>query len=257
MIDAEIGPIDAGGMLIEWFDVVSDDDESSIVASIENDRPDYSSQPGFVRKLLPIVFSPASEHTMSGGFYLFDTVANAHRHQQWTENVHRVDGRVFHERPFVSNLRGQAATVVGAHDFAPLRTSQAAQRVRIWDTRGQDAEQLAREYWPAVMAAGDGGLSSVWLGANSAEQRIVLVTIAPRTAGGSDLDLEVLRALRGRLAIPFPAGPLASVPLVDLCMWVFTIWRAPGAEGVRPGLWPNSPPFPAPVARVSGQAVSV
>lgn len=257
MSDAEMGPILAGGMLIEWFDVVGDDDESSIVASIENDRPDYSSQPGFVRKLLPIVFSPGSERTMSGGFYLFDTVSNARQHQHWTETVHRVDGRVFHERPFVRNLKGQVAAVVGVHDYAPLVTAHAAQRVRIWDVPGEDVERLARESWPAVRAAGAAGLSSVWLGANAEEHRIVLVTVAPRTPGVVDPDLEVLQALRGRLAIPLPSGPLAATPAIDLCMWIFTIWRPPGPDGVPAGIWPNSPPFPSPGERSHEQDVGV
>lgn len=233
-------------MLIEWFDVVGDDDESSIVASIEHDRPDYSRQPGFVRKLLPIVFSPGSEQTMSGGFYLFDTVDNARKHQHWTETVHRVDGRLFHERSFVRNLKGQLAAVVGAHDYAPLVTAHAAQRVRIWDAPGQDVERLARKSWPAVRAAGAAGLSSVWLGANAEDHRIVLVTVAPRTPGLAGLDLQVLQALRGPLAVLFSSGPLAAAPAIDLCMWVFTIWRPPGIDGVRAGIWPNSPPFPAP-----------
>jgi hypothetical protein len=253
--DAEIGPVAAGGMLIEWFDIVGDDDESSIVASIENDRPDYSRRPGLVRKLLPVVFSPASERTMSGGFYLFDTVANAREHQHWTEAVHRVDGRLFHERPFVRNLRGQVAAVVGVHDFAPLATAQAAQRVRIWDVPGRDVETLARECWPAVLSQGAAGLSSVWLGVNVEQHRIVLVTVAPRTAGTADPDLEVLQSLRGRLAIPFSAGALAAPPAIDLCMWIFTIWRPPGRDGVRAGVWPNSPPFPAPVDHVHAPAV--
>jgi hypothetical protein len=249
MSAVDTGPIRASGMLLEWFDLVGPETVGPpIVTEIERDRPVYAAQPGFIRKLLPIVFERDGGAAEAGGSYLFDSLANLRAHLQWTQTEHRIDGLLFHEQPFVANFRGFAGEVVGAQDFAPLASKQAANRIQVWRTKGQSALPLARKAWPILLArARDVGLSAVWLGADSETQTIGLLSVAPRLSARSELDYAALDRLRGPMSIADGLKDFADLErVVDKCMWVFTIWLPPVNGRPTQGLWPSSPPLPAP-----------
>jgi hypothetical protein len=235
-------------MVVELFDVVGDGDESDIVLSIEEDRPHYSARPGLIRKLLPIAVDTTTGKVTSGGSYLFDSVENARRYLHWTEAEYRVDGLLFHERPFVSNLTCFLGSVVGAYDYAPIETSQASKRVQIFQAAPGRARPVAEQAWPRIQAAGgQHGLSAVWLGVDSGSDRIALLTVVSRTASlaGDDYGAWArLSNVEWADELMTPESPVK--PLHDACMWVFTVWRPPREGKETLGLWPNSPPLPAP-----------
>ncbi len=234
--------------MVEWFDVVGEGSESDIVVSIETDRPHYSARPGLIRKLLPIAVDKASGKVTAGGSYLFDSLENARGYLQWTETEYRVDGLLFHEQPFVANLSCFLGSTVGAVDYAPIETSHASKRIQVFQASPGAAARLAKDAWPAIEKAGAAhGLSSAWLGVDASSDRIALLTVAARTASEQGDDYSAWDRLN---AVPlaekaFPAGSLVKV-IHDACMWVFTIWRPPVDGNETLGLWPNSPPLPAP-----------
>jgi len=256
---SDTGSAMAGAMLIEWFRVLGDEDEQGIVESIERDRPDYSMRPGLIRKLLPIVHSPDSTTVLSGGSYLFETLDDARAYLHWTEHEHRVDGVLFRDRPFVADLRGFLAPVVGVQDFAPIGESHAAQRIQVWHCgRDADVTAIARRLWPGILSrATQAGVSSIWLGADADTRCIGLVTVAPKTEKCTGHDYAVLDALRGRMCLANDDDELRALEtVVDECMWVFTIWLPPRNGRIREGLWPNSPPLPSPAGRARLTEVS-
>jgi hypothetical protein len=107
-----------------------------------------------------------------------------------------------------------------------------------------------------LVAVKDERLVGAWLGVNDVDNTLGLVLVCTRWSdrGTNDyLSFEFLRSLA-----LFEAGaPPQEQLIVDRCMWVFTIWLPPSAGHATSGLWPNSPPLPAPdYHQAPGQASS-
>src|SRR5258708_37730659 len=167
-MDAPLGDIPCEATVIELFDVVSSEDESAIVESIETDRPHYALRPGLIRKLLPIAIDAVSGKVTSGGSYLFDSLAHAREYLRWTGEEYRSGGRLFHEQPFVANLFCFVGQIVGAHDFKPFESAHASKRVQISRAPAGQSRQIALDLWPSVIdAAAFSELSALWLAYNS------------------------------------------------------------------------------------------
>jgi hypothetical protein len=245
MVSKDSRDIQCGALLAEWFDVEGGNpDPLELVRSIERDRPHYTRRPGLVRKLLPISVDPTTGKVGSGGFYLFKRLHDTDEYFRWTESEYRVDGLLFHERPFVANLHKFVGRIVGAHDFRPIGLSHAALRFQLWSCREKDAEARATRVWPELRRAAEiSGLASVWLAADEVNQHIGAVTVASRTPDTATDDYGAW----GRLAGVAELDELRSLTKVqDLTLWVFTIWLPPEENSETPWLWPNSPPLPAP-----------
>jgi hypothetical protein len=245
MVSKDSRDIQCGALLAEWFDVEGGEpDPSELVRSIERDRPHYTRRPGLVRKLLPISVDPRTGKVGSGGFYLFERLRDTDEYFRWTESEYRVDGLLFHERPFVANLHKFVGRIVGARDFRPIGLSHASLRFQLWSCRERDAEARATRVWPELSRAAEtSGFASIWLAADEVNQHIGAVTVASRTPDTVTDDYGAW----GRLAGVAELDELRSLSKVqDLTLWVFTIWLPPAANAETAGLWPNSPPLPAP-----------
>jgi hypothetical protein len=248
MGNGAVGAVECGAMIVELFDVAGSDDATAIVDSIEADRPHYTVRPGLVRKFLPLAIDATTGNVTSGGAYLFDSLENAQAYLRWTGEEYRVEGLLFHERPFVANLSCFIGPVVGAHDFDSFETAQASIRIQLWQAPLHQAHRIARAAWSALKAAaGELGLSGIWLAVEPDTDRIALITVIRRTesVGGDDYDAW------NRLGTERSPGKMLSnntalKSVHDACMWIFTIWQ-PARNGIRQlGLWPNSPPLPSP-----------
>jgi hypothetical protein len=237
----------AKGILIEWFDVIGDSrDLNPIVEEIERDRAVYADRPGFVRKLLPFVSDVITGENYAGGSYLFETAANAQSHSDWTTKEHRVDGMLFPEMPWVANFGGFVGEVIGAVDADSNLSNHAAKRILVWQAGRDAAREAAGAIWPLVLEAfKDKRLVGAWLGVNEAENTVGLVLVATRMADRSANDYAGFEFLRGLEIFETGAPPVEQL-IVDRCMWVFTIWLPPSQGKETAGLWPNSPPMPAP-----------
>jgi hypothetical protein len=252
MTESSVGTIEARGILVEWFDVVVPKGEEALspqlVEEIEFGRPDFAARPGLIRKLLPVAVEPGTGDTSSGGSYLFDSFENAKGHLHWTHTDYRINGLLFAEQPWVANMRGFVGKVVGAHDFKPLATSHASQRIQVWQLKDNDVESLAAKAWPKVLRYGkEAGLASVWLGVDPSTQSLALVSVASRSADRSQRDYKMLRELNESSLVNETLPELTSAHVVvDKTMWVITIWLPPKDGKIPDGLWPNSPPLPGP-----------
>jgi hypothetical protein len=247
MVSEDNHDIQCGALLAEWFDVEGGDpDPAELVRSIEQDRPHYTRRPGFVRKLLPIRVDPGTGKVGSGGFYLFERLQDTDEYFRWTESEYRVDGLLFHERPFVANLHKFVGRIVGARDFRPIGRSHASLRFQLWSCGERDAEARAARAWPELSRVAEtSGLASVWLAADAVSQHIGAVTVAARTPDTTTDDYDAWRRLAAVVELD-ELRPLTKVQ--DLTLWVFTIWLPAARNAGTSRLWPNSPPLPAPPA---------
>jgi hypothetical protein len=244
-----LGPVSAGGMLIAIFDVAGNDGPAAIVREIERDRELSAVRAGFVRKLLPIYIDPDTGAAQTGGSYLFDTLENARAYEHWELHENLTDGKLFTDRPFVSNYHSYAAHVIGAEDFKPLNSGQGTKHVQIWRLAEAKATVVAQQLLPQVrQRCQAAGLSSFWLAASEDNVCIALLTVGEPGERGEGLDYAALHSLKGKSPLP-DGDPLLSgaTKLEDQCFWVFTVWQ-PFSAGIRmpAALWPNSPPLPAP-----------
>jgi hypothetical protein len=248
MVSGDVGAVECGAVIVELFDVAGSDDEAAIVDSIEADRPHYTLRPGLVRKLLPLAIDATTGKVTSGGAYLFDSVQNAKAYLRWTGEEYRVDGLLFHERPFVANLSCFIGPVVGAHDFDSFETAQASLRIQIWQAPTHQAGQIARAAWQALKrGAEEAGLSGIWLAFEPDSDRIALITVIRRTEGVLGDDYDAWDRLNSKQSIgDVLSNGTALTSLHDACMWIFTIWQPPQDGIQKLGLWPNSPPLPSP-----------
>ena len=253
MANASEGAVNAGGMLVEWFDLVptAGDDAlgPDLVNQIESGRPDFAARPGLIRKLLPVSMDQQTGHTSSGGSYLFDSLDNARAHLKWTQSIYRLDGLLFSEQPWVANMDGFVGQVVGAYDFKPLATSHSAQRIQVWRVTTDDALALASRAWPHLLqSARHANLSSVWLGVDTSKQTLGLVSVVSRSPNETGHDYRALHSLRDCAIVDKILPELQPQnAIVDKSMWVITIWLPPQNGRIPDGLWPNSPPLPAPL----------
>ena len=216
---------------------------------IERDRMYMSEQPGMRTKHLPLRIDQATGNLLSGGRYLFDTFEEAQSYKEWVTNDFVLDGVHFLQRPFFLAPECHAWKVVGVREFAPV-DKQIVMRTERWQVPDGPLHTALEQKWNEIQAAaGQRGMSSVWL------------TYSP------DERLAQLVYFTDRIVPPNPTFPIsqASAPSNQRCrsarlfasygwnktfdrtQWILTIWFpfAAGDHGA-PSLWPHSPPFPLP-----------
>ena len=187
----------------------------------------------------------------SGGRYLFDTAEHAREYRDWVFNNYVLDGVLFLKRSYFLNPECHAWTVIGAHDFGDIHSSQIVLRTERWSLPNarQPAWVLEQKFDAILAAAQARGLTSVWLLYDPEEALASLVYFAGR-AGPSDPRMPDLASL----SVLADAPRLGEIfddqgwkRTFDRTQWVLTIWF-PFALGDRgePAFWPNTPPFVLP-----------
>ena len=219
-----------------------------VAPSIERDRMYMAARPGMLRKHIPITMDPTTGEFLSGGRYLFDTAAHAREYRDWVFNSYALDGVLFLKRSYFLSPECHAWTVMGAHDFGDVHSSQIVLRTERWSLRNARLPALMlQQKFAAILANAQArDLTSVWLLYDPEEALVSLVYFGGRV-GPSDpreFDYASLNALGN-------APPLGAIfddqgwtRTFDRTQWALTIWF-PFALGDRgePALWPNTPPF--------------
>ena len=221
--------------------------QDTIAPSIERDRMYMAARPGLLHKHIPISFD-ATGSVFSGGRYLFDTARHAREYRDWVFHSYVLDGVLFLKRPYFVSPECHAWTVIGAHDFADIHSSQIVLRTERWSVRhARHPTSILEQRFEAVLASAQArGLTSVWLLYDEEDGLASLVYFAGR-AGPSDPRGPDMASL-GALANAPPLGDLFADQgwkrTFDRTQWALTIWF-PFALGDRgePALWPNTPPF--------------
>jgi hypothetical protein len=216
--------------------------------SIERDRMYMAARPGMLHKHIPISFDPGSGAAFSGGRYLFDTAEHARKYRDWVFNSYVLDGVHFLKRSYFLNPECHAWTVIGAHDFGDVHSSQIVLRTERWSLRNarQPALALKQKFDAILETAQARGLTGVWLLYDQEEALASLVYFGGR-AGPSDPGAPDYASL-GALADAPPLGAIFDGEgwkrTFDRTQWTLTIWF-PFVLGDRgePALWPNTPPF--------------
>ena len=209
-----------------------------------------SARPGMLHKHIPIT-DPTTGEVFAGGRYLFDTAKHAREYRDWVFNRYVLDGVLFLKRSYFLNPECHAWTVIGAHDFADIHSSQIVLRTERWSLRNarQPVLTLERKFDAILARAQAQGLTSVWLLYDEEEALASLVyfgkRLGPSNPGGFDYASLDALADAPRLGEIFDDEGWKRT--FDRTQWTLTIWF-PFALGDRgePSLWPNSPPFPQP-----------
>lgn len=243
-------PIQAGGSFSCDFSLPGEVPLNQVPPLIERDRMYMAERPGMHHKHLPLAFDNATGNLFSGGRYLFDTKLQAEEYKEWVENDFILDGTVFLERPIFIQPECHAWKVIGAHELAPVQTSQVILRTERGTVDVNLNEKKLIRLWPSIRnEATLRGLSAIWLLHNAQERLVQIVYFADRIVPPDPMvpDFASLAALE---QAP-PLGPMVVAsgwtPTFDRTQWVLTIWFpfVAGDHG-EPSLWPHSPPFPQP-----------
>ena len=174
---------EATAVFSDAFQVAGDSVGPQVPEMIEADRVLMASRPGMLRKLLPLRVDAAG--VTSGGVYLFDTFENAAAYGEWVAEEFILDvgwGDInFLDRPIFIEATSQVWNLIGAEDFADVRTSQDVMRFERWHTiepvrHGRSQGRVAR----VRERAEDAGLTSVYLmyAPDRFHPQIGLVTVA-------------------------------------------------------------------------------
>ncbi len=246
----EDGEAPPGGAFTCDFGLSSDPSllpQDKIAPSIERDRMYMAARPGLLHKHIPISFD-ATGNVFSGGRYLFDTAAHAREYRDWVFNAYVLDGVHFLKRSYFLSPDCHAWTVIGAHDFADIHSSQIVLRTERWSVRNarQPVWTLRRKFDAILAEAQVRGLTSVWLLYDEEEALASLVYFGGRV-GPSDPrapDMASLGALADAPRLGAIFDDQGWKRTFDRTQWALTIWF-PFALGDRgePSLWPNTPPF--------------
>lgn len=218
-------------------------------AIIERDRMYFAEQPGMLHKHIPIRLDLATGNLQGGGRYLFDTAANAEAYKSFVENF-TLDGIKFFDRPYFLDHDCHAWSVIGAHDFGDIHTTQVIVRTERWMVPAENQRLLLKARWPVIRAEAAGrGLTSAWLLYNKQEQLVALVYFADRIVPKNDLvpDFVSLSALEFSPPLGHVFDNQGWTKTFDRTQWVLTIWFpfVLGDHG-ESSLWPHSPPLPEP-----------
>jgi hypothetical protein len=243
-------PIQAGGSFSCDFSLPGDIPLDQVPPIIERDRMYMAERPGLQNKHLPLAFDNATGNLFSGGRYLFDTEAQAHAYKNWVENDFNLDGTLFLERPIFIAPECHAWKVIGAHQFAPLETSQVILRTERGTVHSNVSEKKFQQLWPQIRAeANQRGLSAIWLLLNKAEGLAQIVYFADRVGPPDPMapDFASLAALEKAPPLAPMLSSTGFLSAFDRTQWVLTIWFPfiMGDQG-EPSLWQYSPPFPQP-----------
>ncbi len=210
-----------------------------------------AARPGMLHKHIPFSIDLGTGEFLPGGRYLFDTAAHAREYRDWVFHSYVLDGIHFLKRSYFLNPECHAWTVIGAHDFGDVHSSQIVLRTERWSLRNarQTVWTLQQKLNAILASAQTRGLTSVWLLYDREEALASLVYFAARV-GPSDPQTPDYASL-GALADAPPLGAIFDdqgwTRTFDRTQWTLTIWF-PFALGDRgePALWPNTPPFPQP-----------
>ena len=254
---------EATAVFSDAFQVAGDSVGPQVPEMIEADRVLMASRPGMLRKLLPLRIDAAG--VTSGGVYLFDTYENAAAYGEWVAEEFILDvgwGDInFLDRPIFIEATSQVWNLIGAEDFADVRTSQDVMRFERWHTiEPVDMDDL-RAGWPEVRErAEDAGLTSVYLmyAPDRFHPQLGLVTVAANPisppTGDAERDLAQL-ASQPSLGDVIGKGPGAT-KVFDRTSWVYEVWFPieEGNDHEGSTVWPNSPPLPGVDASVRTRA---
>jgi hypothetical protein len=221
-----------------------------IAPSIERDRMYMAARPGMLHKHIPISFDPSGT-VLAGGRYLFDTAEHARQYRDWVFNTYVLDGVLFLKRPYFLSPECHAWTMIGAHDFADIHSSQIVLRTERWSLNNArwPVWTLEQKFDAILATAQVSGLTSVWLLYDQEEALASLVyfggRVGPSDPGSPDMASLNALAEAPRLGAIFDGEGWKRT--FDRTQWALTIWF-PFALGDRgePALWPNTPPFPQP-----------
>jgi hypothetical protein len=218
-------------------------------AIIERDRMFMAEQPGMLHKHIPLRIDPATGNLLAGGRYLFDTARNAESYKRYVENF-TLDGVRFFDRPYFLDHDCHAWSVIGAHDFADIHTSQVIVRTERWQVPAENQRVLLKDRWPAIRSeAASRGMTSAWLLYNKQEQLVALVYFSDRVVPRNPFvpDFISLEALEFATPLGHRFDDQGWTKSFDRTHWVLNIWFpfVLGDKG-EPSLWPNSPPLPEP-----------
>jgi hypothetical protein len=208
-------------------------------------------RPGMQRKQIPLRFD-ANNDLLSGGRYLFDTQHQAEQYKHWVQNDFVLDGIQFFDRPYFLNPDCHAWRVIGAHNLKDVQ-HQIVLRTERWSVPDVNQVATLKQRWPHLMAAaGQRGLTGVWLLYNKEEALVQIVYFADRIVPQDPFmpDFVSLGALESADSLGSSLNPPPQwTRTFDRTQWVLTVWFpfVLGDHG-QPSLWPNSPPLPEPFA---------
>jgi hypothetical protein len=229
---------------------------------IELDRVVMAARPGMLRKLLPLRVD--AHGVTCGGVYLFDTYENAAAYGTWVAEEFVLDvgfgaDTLFLDRPVFIEPTAQVWQLIGAEDFADVRTSQDVMRFERWHTlEPADVEDL-RARWPEVRRrAQEAGLTSVYLmyAPDRFHPQLGLVTVAANATPPTGDAARDLAQLESQPSLGEEiAAHLGATKVFDRTSWVYEVWFPieEGNDHEGSTVWPNSPPLPGVEAPVQAR----
>lgn len=144
--------IDAKGSFSCDFSLPGDLPLGQVPALIERDRMYMAERPGMLHKQLPLAIDTSTGNLFSGGRYLFQTEAQAADYADWVRHGFTLDGTEFLDRPIFLAPECHSWSVIGAHEFAPIETSQVVMRTERFATPPGNRRPALEHRFQTVLA---------------------------------------------------------------------------------------------------------
>lgn len=243
----EPGKIDAQGAFTAEIHIAARVSPQDVWNDQQHGSQVMGQRPGMYLKYLPCRFHEVSGAILTGGAYLFRTLAEAEAYDDWTTNEFQVGDpkTTFWKQPLFESVRHWSWEVVGAHNFAPV-AKHAIIRFQRWSynthdrpaTKAADVASLVRQLYPVLKdAAEKRGATSFWL-LHRPQDRMIAAQMTFAKGEGEDYD-SIREAVMGVGELPsighiFPDAFSTEV-LLDRTSPLLAVWlpMAESAKGVK------------------------
>ncbi|OBS24421.1 hypothetical protein FPOA_04966 [Fusarium poae] len=186
-------------------------------------------RPGMYIKYLPTKYHPINGNMLTGGAYLFDTLDNANKYEDWTTNEFKVGEpqTPYWKQPLFKSVDSWTWKVIGAHNFTPVDEHHIGRWQR-WTYHHVGVGNILTQLYPVLRdAAEKRGAGSFWLLHRPEDKMIGVQMSFPGPEGSDDDDL--LKAIavvasKKSVADVFPDALEAEV-LIDRTSAYHAIWQ--------------------------------
>ncbi|CAG7558246.1 unnamed protein product [Fusarium equiseti] len=201
---------------------------------------------GIYVKYLPTKYHPINGNMITGGSYLFDTMENTKKFEDWTTNDFKVGDpeTTYWKQPLFTSVNSWTWKVIGAHNFTPVE-DHAIGRWQRWTYHHVGVGDILTQLYPVLKdAAEKRGAGSFWL-LHRPEDKMIGVQMSfpkPEESGDEAL-LQEVEAVAGEKSVAdvFPDALEAEV-LMDSTSVYFAVWK-PMEENAN-GVTVACPNFP-------------
>ncbi|RGP77242.1 hypothetical protein FLONG3_4757 [Fusarium longipes] len=192
-------------------------------------------RPGMYIKYMPTKYHPINGNMLTGGAYLFDTLENANKYEDWTTNEFKIGEPpvTYWKQPLFQSVDSWTWQVIGAHNFTPIDEHHIGRWQR-WAYHHVGVGDILTQLYPVLRdAAEKRGAGSFWLLHRPEDKMIGVQMSFPQPEDCDDENLlKAIQIVAGKTSVAdiFPDALEAEV-LMDRTSAYHAIWQPLKGDG--------------------------